>query len=138
MISVRGLEGEIATRYLRLWFGTEAPLPDQAPVPSSVTSQNGPKFASAFVELVLQRDKDEIADLAACIAKAGRSELTAFCQLLQRARTVEIRLMRNQLCLLREDCRLPGDQEDAKPQPQFQRPKDAPVHRSVRNGTLSI
>jgi hypothetical protein len=38
---------------------------------------------------------------------------------------------------LREDCRLPGSQEEAKPQPQFQRPKDAPVHRSVRNGTLS-
>jgi hypothetical protein len=137
MITVRGLEGEIATRYLHLWFGREVPLADLAPVPSSVISENGPKFALAFVKLVMQRDKDEIADLEACIAEASRPELTAFCQMLQRARTVEMRLMRNQLCLLREDCRLPGDQDDAKPPPQFQRPKDAPVHRSVRNGTLS-
>jgi hypothetical protein len=61
----------------------------------------------------MQRDKDEVADLEACIAEASRPELIAFCQMLQRARKVELSLMRNQLCLLREDCRLPGSQDEA-------------------------
>lgn len=114
MITVRGLEGEIATRYLRLWFGTEAPAADQSPVPPLVISENGPKFALAFLELMIQRDKDEIADVEACMAQAIRPELTAFCQMLQRARTVEIRLLQNQLCRLREDCRLHGDRDEQR------------------------
>lgn len=123
MITVRGLEGELATRYLRLWFGIEAPAADQSPVPPLVISENGPKFALAFLELMIQRDKDEIADVEACMAKAIRPELTAFCQMLQRARTVEIRLMQNQLCRLREDCRLHGDRDEAAPRPQLQASK---------------
>ena len=119
MITIRGLEEEIATRYLRLWFGTEATVADQSQLPSLVISENGPKFALAFLELMIQRDKNEIADVETCMAEVTRPELTAFCQMLQRARTVEIRLMQNQLCLLREDCPLHGYRDDAPPQPPF-------------------
>lgn len=136
MITVRGLEGDIAARYLHLWFGTGAPVTDQSPLPASVISENGPKFALAFLELMMHRDTDEIADVEACIAKAGRPELTAFCQMLQRARSVERRLMQNQLCLLRENCGSPGGRDEAPPPSQLQRPKDAPVQR-VPNGSFS-
>jgi hypothetical protein len=122
MIAVRGLEGQIAMRYLRVWFGTEALAADQFPVPALVISENGPKFALAFLELMMQRDRDEIADVEACMAEATRPELVAFCQMLQRARTVEIRLLQNQLCLLREDCPLHGDRDGAPSQPPSQTP----------------
>lgn len=111
IISVRQHEARILTPWLSSWFGTSAPIQGQPAPPPGLLSADGQQFERAFLKRMMRQDREELRTDTACTSKATHDELIKFCELLARARTVELRLMRTQLCLWYSDCESRQEQD---------------------------
>ena len=114
MLDVRSQEDQILMGWLSNWFQASAPSGGQTALPLGLASADGAQFESIFLKLVTQEDEEEIRTFHGCMEKSSHRELVNLCVMLTRARSIEIQLMRSQLCLWHDNCR-PHDSHDNNP-----------------------
>ena len=112
MLDVRAQEDQILMGWLSNWFHASAPSGGQTALPLGLASADGAQFESIFLKLVTQEDEEEILTFHGCMEKGSHRELVNLCVMLTRARSIEIQLMRSQLCLWHDDCG-PHDTHDS-------------------------
>ncbi|HZP63391.1 MAG TPA: zinc ABC transporter substrate-binding protein [Terriglobales bacterium] len=114
MLDVRAQEDQILMGWLASWFQASAPSGGQTALPLGLASADGAQFESIFLKLVTQQDEEEIRTFHGCMEKSSHRELVSLCVMLTRARSIEIQLMRSQLCLWHDD-RKPHNSHDNNP-----------------------
>lgn len=97
----RKLETEIASGYLSLFYGENAP--SEHGVPGSLADRS--QIPIKFLKQMIRQDRQGLKRAQGCLKRASRSEIRNFCHLVERSRSLEIQLLENQLCQLETNCR---------------------------------
>lgn len=115
IINERRTEADIAASYLSRWFNAPAPNKNERLAPDILASADGMKFQIVFLGLMVRQDNDELGRYQACVSGASRPQVVTLCETLRQERSVEIQVMRMQLCLQRKDWDCRSDQHDESP-----------------------
>ena len=119
IMDVRKQEAQILAGWLSSWFQTSAPPGDESTVPLGsglgMESADGSQFEITFLNLMIQEDWEELSTDHACMANSSREALRNLCTMITRARSIEIQLMRSQLCLWHHHCESQEEHEHRPP-----------------------